>query len=220
MKILIAGDSTAADYNATKYPMMGWGQALAYFVKEHVTVRNYAKPGRSTGTFRTEGHWQSLLDHIAPGDWVFIQFGHNDQKLNEPVGVPEDAFRRNLHQMHDEVRARGGNVLLLTGVVRCFYNERSILCDTQGNYPQIIRETAETLSLPLVDAQKLLQAFEKENGRMALQSLYCYPSPAGNWVPEGGLDTSHFSISGAYEIARMIVKEIRRQGFPPTDLFV
>ena len=219
MKILIAGDSTAANYKAPLYPMMGWGQALEYFAKQEVSVLNFAMPGRSTGTFRAEGHWQRLLDNISQGDWVFIQFGHNDQKIDQPVGVQEDDFRNNLCRMYDEVRQRGGNVLLLTGVIRCAYCRKGLLIETQGNYPQIIRETAEKLSLPLVDAQNILLDFEKRNGRMALQELYCYPSPPNNWVPPGALDTSHFSISGAYKVAQMIVADIKRQQLPMADWF-
>jgi DNA sulfur modification protein DndE len=219
VKILIAGDSTAANYKATLYPMMGWGQALEYFAKPDVEVLNFAMPGRSTKSFRAEGHWQRLLDNISLGDWIFIQFGHNDQKIEQEIGVQEDDFRNNLSRMYDEVRERGGNVLLLTGVLRCAYDRSGLLIETQGNYPQIIRETAEKFALPLVDAQSILREFEKRNGRMALQELYCYPSPPGNWVPPGALDTSHFSISGAHKVAQMIADDIKRQQLPMADLF-
>lgn len=218
MKILIAGDSTAANYNAALYPMMGWGQAFQYFTKDDVTVLNFAKGGRSAASFRKEGLWQLLLDSMESGDWVLIQFGHNDQKSKEDTA--EEIFRTNLLTMIREVRERGGNVLMLTGVPRCYYNEKSILTDTQGNYPQIVREVAEESSLPLVDAKMLLCDYEKANGRMALQQLYCYPSPKNNWVPEGGLDTSHFGIEGAHKVAKMIADDIKAQQLPLAEAFI
>src|SRR5215218_4702246 len=119
--LFIVGDSTAAQKLASKRPETGWGESLQqYFDVDRVRVVNLAKNGRSTLSFRAEGRWDALLEELKPGDYVFIQFGHNDEKSDNP-SVYADArtdYPRNLHRFAEEVRGKGAHPVLLTPVAR------------------------------------------------------------------------------------------------------
>src|SRR6478735_6500925 len=117
--IFIAGDSTAASKLPEKRPETGWGEMLQqYFDTKKVVVDNRAQNGRSTKTFISEGRWQAIVDAVKKGDYVFIQFGHNDEskEKGERYTPPAD-YRTNLSRFVDDVRAKGGNPVLLTPVM-------------------------------------------------------------------------------------------------------
>lgn len=209
--ILIAGDSTAANYTAQHYPMMGWGQALPYFV--NCPVKNFAKPGRSTKSFRDDGIWAELLVEIQPEDMVLIQFGHNDQKKNEPnLYASEEEYAENLRRMVEEVREKSGKAVLITSFPRCvFDSDNGRLLNTHGKYPQIMRETAETLHCLLIDANALAKKLFANPAKAF--SYFTYPSPGGWGFAAGTQDISHFNIGGAHTMAKLICDEAVRIGF-------
>src|SRR5471032_2164569 len=128
----IAGDSTAAEKLPTKRPETGWGEMLGqYFRPDEVRVANRALNGRSTRTFIDEGHWRAIVDSIKAGDYVFIEFGHNDEAADRPDRyTPPADFRRNLLRMVDDVRAKHGQPVLLTPVRRRKFDSNGQLEDT------------------------------------------------------------------------------------------
>jgi lysophospholipase L1-like esterase len=131
----LAGDSTMAQKQPDKRPETGWGEALQpCFDSTAVRVANRAMNGRSTRSFVAEGRWKAIVDSLKPGDYVFIQFGHNDEKVGTAnYSSPED-YRRNLVRFVDDVRSRGGHAVLFTPVVRRRF-EGARLVDTHGAYP-------------------------------------------------------------------------------------
>jgi len=217
--ILIAGDSTAADYAAQYYPMMGWGQSLRYFALMPAAVLNFAQGGRSSRSFREEGHWDALMAALTPGDLVFIQFGHNDQKRDCPsLYAPPDRFIELLSAMVDEVRSMKGHPVLLTSFPRCLFGADGRLTNTHGEYPQATREAAARTACPLLDVNQL--AHRRFVNPVKAYGYYTYPSPGSGGFAEGVQDISHFNIYGAHEMAKMVVDEFIRQELDSTGWFI
>ncbi len=105
--IFMIGDSTMANKEDKAYPETGWGMAFAQFFDDEVTIRNTAVNGRSTLSFINENRWQHVVDSLKKGDYVFIQFGHNDEKINIPgTGTSLDDYKRNLVRFVNEARAK------------------------------------------------------------------------------------------------------------------
>ena len=140
--IFIAGDSTAATYSAKQAPMTGWGQVLQEFTKPGIKVQNRATCGRSTKSFRDEKRWEQILRDLKPGDFVMIQFGHNDQKENRPAiyAEAETAYRENLKRFVEEVRAKHAEPVILTSVARRLFRKNGELAQSLGKYPEVAQK--------------------------------------------------------------------------------
>lgn len=205
-RILIAGDSTAASYQANAYPMMGWGQALNYFTAPDVEIMNYAQPGRSSRSFLEEGHWEALLKAISPHSLVFIQFGHNDQKKDCPlIYTSLEQFGDNLTKMVFDVQTSQAFPVLLTPFPRCIFGYDGRLSNTHNNYPEITRTISEQLQCMMIDVNKL--AHQRFINPAETYRYYTYPSPGIGGFTKGTQDISHFNISGAHEMAKLVVDE-------------
>src|SRR5215213_9727880 len=147
--VWLAGDSTMAQKQPDKRPETGWGEALQpCFDSAEVRIANRAMNGRSTRSFVAEGRWQAILDSLHAGDYVFIQFGHNDEKVGTNNYSSPDDYRRNLVRFVDDVRAQKAHPILFTPVVRRrFEGER--LVETHGLYPDAARAAAGDRDVPL-----------------------------------------------------------------------
>ena len=122
VSILLAGDSTCASYPASRAPLTGWGQVLNQYCREGVTVRNHALSGYSTRSFIRNKKWDKLVSEIKPGDYVVVQFGHNDgSKRHNRYTDPATSYRDNLKKFIADVRARKGNPIIGTSIARCTY---------------------------------------------------------------------------------------------------
>lgn len=210
--IFMAGDSTMAEKLAEKRPETGWGEKLPkFFDEEFVRIDNQARDGRSTRTFISDGRWQALIDKVRPGDYVFIQFGHNDAKIaRKDVYTSPDDFRRNLSTFVAEVRAKQGNPVLLTPVMRRSFDASGGLLDTHGAYPDVIRKLAADQSVPLIDLHRDSARVLREYGVVESKKLFLILAPGINPnYPRGIQDNSHFSPLGAEEMAALVVDEIR-----------
>ncbi|MFL5581075.1 MAG: rhamnogalacturonan acetylesterase [Gemmatimonadaceae bacterium] len=212
--IFIAGDSTAAPKLETKRPETGWGEALPKFFRaDRVRVVNLAMNGRSTRTFISEGRWQALVDSLHAGDWVFIQFGHNDES-KEKVDryTPPADFRANLARFVGDVRARKGRPVLLTPVRRRKFDAEGRLVDTHGEYPDLVRAVARELRVPLLDMHQETGALLERFGPDSSAALFLHvPKGASPNYPEGVQDNTHFNPRGADLVARLVVRAIREQ---------
>jgi len=210
--IYIAGDSTAAEKLAEKRPETGWGEKLQqYFVPSDVRVEDDAKNGRSTRTFISEGLWQGIIDHMKPGDYVFIQFGHNDES-KEKVDryTPPDDYRRNLALMVAQVREKKGFPVLLTPVYRRKFDEQRNVVDQHGVYPDIVRSVAAELRVPLIDMHRSSGALLQRIGPDSSVKLYLQLEPGENPnYPQGVHDNTHFRPLGAELMAGLAVQGIR-----------
>ena len=220
--IFVAGDSTAANYPQSRAPMTGWAQVLHEFVKPGVRVENRAAGGRSTKSFREEKRWERILRDLRPGDFVMIQFGHNDQKKNQPAiyAEAESAYRDNLKRFVAEVRAKKANPVLLTSVARRLFRKDGSLIQSLGNYPKVAREVAKETATPLIDANALTMQWLQKAGDQGSIRFFTHVAP-GEFpgYPKGSKDNTHFRNAGAREVAKMIVMDAKKQNLPIAGCF-
>src|SRR5215831_13096778 len=142
----MAGDSTMADKPTDPpNPEHGWGQLLPKFFKDPAMIVNLAANGRSTRSFITEGRWQKLIDAIQPGDWVIIQFAHNDEKIFPSA---QGEFQDNLRRFVGDVRAKKANPILATPCARRSFDDSGKLVETHGDYPDAVRAVAQETRTP------------------------------------------------------------------------
>ncbi|MGM0473080.1 MAG: ThuA domain-containing protein [Bacteroidota bacterium] len=212
----LVGDSTMADKpDPASNPERGWGQLLPEFFNDLVTVRNHAVNGRSTKSFIDEGKWYNVMQEVEPGDYVFIQFGHNDQKEYDPdrYSNPYSDYRRNLEQMALEVRDKGAHPVLLSSIVRRKFNQEGTLVDTHGPYPFMARSVSVENGIPFIDLQQMTGDLVRGLGPDRSAGLYLVLEP-GAWemYPEGILDNTHLNERGAREMAGMVARSVRELG--------
>jgi lysophospholipase L1-like esterase len=212
--IFLAGDSTMASKLETKRPETGWGEQLQkHFDEKRVRIDNHAANGRSTRTFISEGRWQTLIDKVKAGDYVLIQFGHNDQS-KEKVDryTPPDDFRHNLGRFVAEVRARKATPVLLTPVMRRRFDKDGKFYDVHGEYPDLTRRVAAEQKVALIDmhrmSEKVLVKYGPEESRKLFLQLKAGENPN---YPQGVDDNTHFNPLGADIMAALAVDSFREQ---------
>jgi lysophospholipase L1-like esterase len=208
--IWLAGDSTMAQKQPDKRPETGWGEALQpCFDSADVRIANRAMNGRSTRSFVAEGRWKAIVDSLKAGDYVFIQFGHNDEKVGTAnYSSPED-YRRNLVGFAADVRARGGHPVLFTPVVRRRF-EGARLVDTHGGYPDAARAAAAEAKVPLVDMTRASAALVEPMGPDSSRALWLHLEPGANPnYPAGVRDDTHFNPLGAQRMAGLAIDAMR-----------
>ena len=210
--IFMAGDSTMAIKQPDKRPETGWGEMFAkYFKNGTVRIENRAMNGRSTKTFISEGRWQSIIDDLKTGDYVLIQFGHNDESKDkgERYTPPAD-YRNNLIRFIADVKAKGGNPVLLTPVMRRKFDSSGNLVDTHGEYPDLVRAVANEHNVPLIDMHRDSEVLIKGYGVEGSRKLFLQLQPGENAnYPKGIEDNTHFNPIGADEMAKLAVKGIQ-----------
>jgi lysophospholipase L1-like esterase len=210
INIFIAGDSTGSIKETKAFPETGWGMPFVYFWDSTVTVVNKAKNGRSTKSFRNEGLWKQILDESSEGDYVLIQFGHNDEVPTKSSATTEPEFRNNLTVFISEARNKKINPILLTPVARRKFDSTGRIVGTHDVYAQIVREVATKEIVPLIDmdkkGQQLYQQMGVENSKLLFLQLK--PGEHPNY-PDGKEDNTHFSELGARLIAQIVLKEIK-----------
>lgn len=210
--IFTIGDSTCANKSLTNGNLeRGWGQALSsYFDSRYVVVDNHAVNGRSTLSFRNEGRWQVVLERIKPGDYVLIQFGHNDQKPNPDRHTdPGTTYNDQLKQYVEETRAKGGHPVLLTSIIRRHFDAQGLLVDTHGAYIQAVKDVAAALDVPLIDHNRSSHELVQQLGPEASKRLFMWVEKGSNpAAPEGKQDDTHLRAAGARVMARMVAEAL------------
>lgn len=218
-RLYLAGDSTMAN-KPLDLPERGWGQALATFAKDPATVQNHAMNGRSTLSFITEGRWEKIVTALQPGDAVIIQFGHNDEKIEDPKrGTdPRTTFPENLRRFVRDVRAKGAAPILATPVCRRKFDATGKLVPTHGAYPDATRRVATEEKVPLLDLEKATATWLQAEGDEATKKYFMWIAP-GQFpqIPEGKKDDTHFVAAGAEQVASLAVAQIRALRLPPAD---
>jgi lysophospholipase L1-like esterase len=179
-------------------------------------VENRAKNGRSTRTFIEEGLWRAITDSLRAGDYVLIQFGHNDES-KEKVDryTPPAAYRANLARFVDEVRARGATPVLLTPLMRRSFDSTGHVRDTHGEYPDLVRAVAAERGVTLLDVHRASAAVLERYGRDSSRALFLQVErgESPNY-PEGVHDNTHFSPRGAVVMAGLAIDAMRRAQLP------
>lgn len=213
--IYTIGDSTMADkVKPDENPEKGWCQVLPYFFDlNKVTIDNRAVNGRSTKSFINEKRWESVYKSLKPGDHVFIQFGHNDEKVADSTRYtnPHTAYRHNLIRFVTETREKGGIPILFSSIARRNFNEQGVLVGTHGDYPLETRWVAQEYQVPFIDLEYFSERLEQSYGPEKSKELHLHFKLAEHpYYPEGKSDDTHLSKKGATEIARIAVRELRK----------
>jgi lysophospholipase L1-like esterase len=194
--VYLAGDSTVTDQ--ANEPYNSWGQMLPRFFKAGVAVANYAESGRSLRSFKAERRLDKILTVIRSGDYLFIQFGHNDMKeKGEGVGA-FTTFKRDLEHYVEQARQRGAHPVLLTPMNRRRFDGDGKIVNTHGDYPEAVWRIAREQNLPLID----LHAMSKP--------LYEAWGPEQSPRAFAPMDNTHHNNYGSYELARCVVEGIRQ----------
>lgn len=202
--LYIAGDSTAAQKFAAAAPETGWGMALPFFLQRSRPVANHAVNGRSSKSFVDEGRLDAILEVIEPGDFLLIQFAHNDEKAEDPARYTEpwSTYQGYLRMYVDGARARGARPVLATAVERRRFDTAGKAVPTHGEYPAAMRALAAEERVALLDMQALSLALWQELGAEETKKYF-------NWTATEQ-DNTHFNPPGAIAVARLVARELLR----------
>lgn len=213
-KLYFAGDSTAQTNDAITYPQTGMGQGIAYFLKEGVTVCNYARNGRSTKSFIDEGRLAAIDGRISEGDYMLICFGHNDEKPQEELYTsPFGTYQDNLMKMADVARAHGATPVFVSSVYRRLFENGHLTLNTHLDYPQAMKELAEREKIAFVDLCRLsFERIEAEGDEASKRWFMNFGAGLYDNYPDGLEDNTHLRWDGAFLFARMIAQELWKQG--------
>lgn len=214
--VFMIGDSTMAD-KPIDLPERGWGMSFGEFFTDPTMIKNHAVNGRSTKSFIAEGRWQKVTDELKKGDFVIIQFGHNDEKTDKPE-VGTDAattFRDNLRRFVAETRGKGASPILATPVCRRKFDAAGKLIPTHGNYPDAVRAVAADEKVPLLDLKNASARWLQAEGDEPTKKYFMWIE-AGQVpeIPGGKQDDTHFVARGAAKVAALAAEQICQQKLP------
>lgn len=219
VNVHIIGDSTMADYVENTTRTRGWGEMLQSFYTDDVKVLNYARGGRSSHSFYKEGRWQKVIDQLQSGDYVFIQFAHNDEKEGGKDGAdfrgtaPWTTYKHYLETYVDETREHGATPVLITPIIRRYFTKDGSISpkgchdlsvapdDSTLNYVRVMKHVARNKQVPLIDMTALTKTYAETLGKDSTTKCIYVPT-----------DGTHTQATGAAEYARLAVKELKRQG--------
>ena len=243
IRIYMIGDSTMANKDISKgNPERGWGHVLKGFFSENVTIENHAVNGRSTKSFIDEGRWDVVQERLRPGDYLIIQFGHNDEKQDEKRHTePGSTFDANLERFVLEARERGAIPILMNSIVRRNFAENpnaianddyrramtegggietDSLFDTHGAYLESPRNVALKHDVAFIDMNSITHKLVESMGREGSKQLFMWVEPGVcEACPEGRQDNTHLNIKGARVVAGLAVDAIA-QAVPELKRYV
>jgi lysophospholipase L1-like esterase len=208
--VYLAGDSTMVDQDIE--PWASWGQQLPRFFLPGIVIANHAESGESSNSFVGEQRFAEIMSIIKPGDWFFVQFAHNDQKLGP--NFPEQ-YRNIITDFVNQVRAKGATPVIVTSMNRENFDPDGHIKDTLEPYPQISREVAAATNTALIDLNAMSKTmFEAMGPAGADHAFMKFKAGSYPGVEHDISDTTHFNNYGAYELARCIVRGIRMDNLP------
>ncbi|MGF6950802.1 lysophospholipase L1-like esterase [Neobacillus sp. B4I6] len=216
--VYLAGDSTVSDYSISLAPRAGWGQVLNRFFDDKIVVKNEASPGRSTKSFIDEGGLKSILDQMEKGDYLFIQFGHNDEKKEDPTRYtePYSTYKSYLKQYIDGARAKQAIPVLVTPVERRHFYEDGSARDTHGEYPAAMKELGMEENVPVIDLTAKSKALFEKVGPEETKNIFLWLDAGENVnYPDGVQDNTHFQEAGAEKTARLVLEGIEESKLVP-----
>jgi len=208
--VFLAGDSTVTDQ--PREPGASWGQMLPRFFKPGVAVANHAESGETLKSFLSELRLAKILSQMKKGDYLFIQFGHNDEKQNWPQTYVEahTTYQAYLRVFIAEARLRGATPVLVTSMQRRQFDAAGKIRNSHGDYPKAVREVAREENVALIDLEQMSRAFYEALG----------PEKAPLAFSAGGRDATHHNSYGAYELAKCVVQGIKENRLPLAQFIV
>lgn len=206
--------------DSDRNPEHGWAQVLQPFFKDNFVVENKAVNGRSTKSFINEKRWDSIYKKLKKGDYVFIEFGHNDQKIEDSTRYtnPHTSYRYNLIRFVKETRKKGATPILLTSIARRNFNEKGVLVPTHGDYPLETRLVANDYNVPFIDLEYLSEILEQSYGPEKSKQLHLHFKAGENaYYEKDKNDDTHLSLKGATEIAQIVINQIKTLEDPSVE---
>ncbi len=212
--VFLAGNSTVVDQD--REPWASWGQMIpSFFEPGNICIANYAESGEALSSFKSAKRLQKLLSLMKPGDYLFIEFGHNDQKQKGDGIGPFTSYKKDLQFYISEVKKKGGIPVLVTSMHRRSFDTSGHIINTLLTYPDAVRETAHEENVPLVDLNAMSKIlYEAWGPQKSTKAFVHYPANTFPGQDKKLEDNTHFNTYGAYEIARCIVQSIRSQHLP------
>lgn len=208
--VYLVGDSTISIKEKKAYPETGWGMPFAYFFDSTVKVDNRAMNGRSTRSFIEEKRWQPIVDQLQEGDYVLIQFGHNDEVQTKKSHTTPEEFKMYLEKYVSETRSKKAIPVLLTPVARRRFDSTGHIVDTHPEFAAIIRKVAEEQKVLFIDLDKTSMELLDKTGKEASKLFFNHLTPGEHPnYPEGKNDDTHFSELGARKMAQLVLADIR-----------
>ena len=207
--IFLAGNSTVTDQ--AKEPWAAWGQMIPRFFNSGVVVANFAESGEALKSFVYEKRLMKIMNLIRPGDYLFIEFGHNDQKPASSAYVePFTGYKEMLKQYIHETTEKGAFPVLVTSMHRRKFDEHGKVVNTHGDYPEAMRQVAQEENVPLIDLNSMSAMLYETLGIEGSRKLFVH-YPAGSFPGQDTelKDDSHHSAYGAYELAKCVVEGIK-----------
>jgi lysophospholipase L1-like esterase len=211
--VYMIGDSAMCEYEAKRQPLTGWGMPFKYFFDSTVQIDNRARGGRSTRTFLSEGRWQPIADSLQEGDYVLMQFGHNDEAKEEKYKdrfTPVPDYKANLIKFINATRARKATPVIITPVSRMRFDKEGKQEETHIEYTAACYEVAKEYKVPLVDLDKMSRELYNRLGPTGTKLLFMQLEPGENpSYLEGQKDNTHFNEYGARRIAELVLQGLQ-----------
>lgn len=212
--VFLCGDSTVVDQD--NEPWASWGQMFPWFLDSSVAVANYAESGERADSFIGAGRLDKVLSVMQPGDYVFIEFGHNDQKIDaQPGKGAYYFFATQLKTFIDRVREKGGIPVLVSPTCRRSFDSEGKIKNTHLDYPEAMEWVAEKENVPFIDLQAMSAVLYEALGVEGSKAAFVH-YPAGSYpgMAKDVADNTHFNPYGAFELAKCVVGAIQNMGLP------
>ena len=211
--IFLCGNSTVVDQD--NEPWASWGQMVPRFFTDSICFANYAESGESANTFIGAGRLKKALTQMKPGDYIFMEFGHNDQKQKGPGKGAFYSFMTSLKTFVDEARARGAQPVLVTPTQRRSFDENGKIKDTHLDFPDAVRWLAEKENIPLIDLHAMTRVLYEAMGvEESKHAFVHYPANTYPGQDRPLADNTHFNPYGAYQIAKCVIEGMKKAGLP------
>jgi len=215
--VFLCGNSTVVDQE--EEPWASWGQMIPRWFTPQVAVANYAESGLSCTSFLAQLRLDKILSQLKKGDYVIVEFGHNDEKEKKAGDGAWYSYSRNLKIFVDRVREAGGNIIFCTPTARRFFNDdHQTIRNTHGDYPEAMKTVARREQVPIIDLTAMSTAFYEALGEEgSKKSLVHYPANTFPGQDKPLADNTHFNPFGACEIAKMVVMGLKAMNSPLAD---
>lgn len=213
--IFLCGNSTVVDQNSDMYA--SWGQMVTRWFGTDIAISNHAESGLTAGSFLSSGRLDKILTMMRSGDYVLCEFGHNDQKEKYTGFGAWYNFQYNLKRFIDQVREKGGNIIFATPTQRRRWDEsRTHIVETHGDYPAAVRDIARRENVPVIELHDMTRTFFETLGyEGSKKALVHYSANTFPGQKKALADNTHFNPYGAYEVAKMVIMEMKRLDIAP-----
>ena len=212
--IFLCGNSTVVDQN--NEPYASWGQMIPRWFDTTVSISNHGESGLTAKSFLAGKRLDKILAMMKKGDWVFVEFGHNDAKEKGAGYGPWYHYSMNLKIFVDKVRDKGGNIVFCTPTMRRMYEkDNKTIRNSHGEFPAAMKAVAERENVPIIDLSSMTKDFFEALGKEDSKKALCYYAMGSFPNQQKELaDPTHFNPYGAYEVAKMVIMGMKQHNLP------